>query len=89
MIEVGEQAPDFTLPDQDGEDVSLSALAGQTVVLCFYPETDTLGVKCSIRASDRNRPRQPARRRHGPLPGGAGPRDAQEGAERRIRARPR
>jgi hypothetical protein len=33
MIEAGEQAPEFTLPDQDGEDVSLAGLRGQTVVL--------------------------------------------------------
>jgi peroxiredoxin len=43
MLEVGTKAPDFTLPDQDGEDVSLSGLAGTTVVLYFYPKADTLG----------------------------------------------
>ncbi len=37
MIEPGERAPDFTLPDQDGKPVSLSEFAGQTVVLVFYP----------------------------------------------------
>ena len=37
MIQPGVQAPDFTLPDQDGRKVSLSDLRGQTVVLAFYP----------------------------------------------------
>ena len=43
MIEEGAQAPDFTLPDQDGEDVSLSDLSGRPVVLYFYPKVDTSG----------------------------------------------
>ena len=37
MIESGSEAPDFTLPDQDGEKVSLAGLRGQRVVLVFYP----------------------------------------------------
>jgi peroxiredoxin len=37
MIEPGAQAPDFELPDQDGNKVSLSALRGERVVLVFYP----------------------------------------------------
>ena len=37
MIEPGAPAPDFTLPDQDGNEVSLADLRGQTVVLVFYP----------------------------------------------------
>ena len=37
MIEPGTPAPDFTLPDQDGNLVSLSDLRGQTSVLVFYP----------------------------------------------------
>jgi peroxiredoxin len=37
MIGPGTRAPDFTLPDQDGKDVSLSDLEGQTSVLVFYP----------------------------------------------------
>jgi peroxiredoxin Q/BCP len=52
MIEEGTQAPDFTLPDQDGEDVTLSDLRGQTVVLYFYPKADTPGCTtqaCGIR----------------------------------------
>jgi peroxiredoxin len=37
VIEPGESAPDFTLPDQDGQQVSLSDFRGRTVVLVFYP----------------------------------------------------
>jgi peroxiredoxin len=37
MIEAGQPAPDFTLPDQDGNQVSLAGLRGKTVVLVFYP----------------------------------------------------
>ena len=48
MIEPGQLAPDFTLPDQDGSPVSLSALRGTTVVLYFYPKADTPG--CTIQA---------------------------------------
>src|SRR3954469_7638950 len=52
MIEEGTPAPDFTLPDQDGNDVTLSDLRGQTVVLYFYPKADTPGCTtqaCGIR----------------------------------------
>jgi thioredoxin-dependent peroxiredoxin len=52
MIEAGEKAPDFTLPDQDGNDVSLGDFAGRTLVLYFYPKADTPGCTtqaCSIR----------------------------------------
>ncbi len=48
MLEIGENAPDFTLPDQDGDDVALSGLKGQTVVLYFYPKADTPG--CTTQA---------------------------------------
>ena len=48
MIEPGHYAPDFTLPDQDGEPVKLSELRGQTVVLYFYPKADTPG--CTTQA---------------------------------------
>ncbi|HEY0319247.1 MAG TPA: redoxin domain-containing protein [Solirubrobacterales bacterium] len=37
MISVGEPAPDFSLRDQDGEDVSLSDFKGRRVMLVFYP----------------------------------------------------
>jgi thioredoxin-dependent peroxiredoxin len=41
MIQPGEQAPDFELPDQDGKPVRLSDLRGGGVVLYFYPKADT------------------------------------------------
>jgi len=37
VIEAGEQAPDFTLPDQGGNQVSLAGFRGRRVVLAFYP----------------------------------------------------
>ena len=37
MIDVGTLAPDFTLPDQDGNDVSLADFRGRLVLLVFYP----------------------------------------------------
>jgi peroxiredoxin len=37
VIEAGAPAPDFTLPDQDGNEVSLSDFAGRRLVLVFYP----------------------------------------------------
>ena len=37
MIEPGTKAPDFTLRDQDGNEVSLSDFAGRKLVLAFYP----------------------------------------------------
>ncbi len=37
MIEPGSSAPDFTLPDQDGNEISLSDFEGRRVVLVFYP----------------------------------------------------
>jgi peroxiredoxin len=37
VIEAGTRAPDFALPDQDGNVVSLAGLSGRTVVLVFYP----------------------------------------------------
>ena len=43
MIETGSEAPDFTLPDQDGTAVRLSDLRGRRVVLYFYPKADTRG----------------------------------------------
>jgi peroxiredoxin Q/BCP len=43
MIEQGDMAPDFELPNQDGETVKLSELRGGPVVLYFYPKADTPG----------------------------------------------
>jgi len=52
MIESGTLAPDFELPDQDGNPVRLSDLRGTEVVLYFYPKADTPGCTtqaCGIR----------------------------------------
>ena len=43
MLEVGTKAPAFTLPDKDGNPVSLSDFAGKRVVLYFYPRDNTPG----------------------------------------------
>ena len=43
MLEVGMKAPAFTLPDKDGNLVSLADFAGKTVVLYFYPRDNTPG----------------------------------------------
>jgi thioredoxin-dependent peroxiredoxin len=48
VVPPGDQAPDFELPDQDGEPVRLSELRGQPVVLYFYPKADTPG--CTTQA---------------------------------------
>jgi peroxiredoxin Q/BCP len=48
VIEPGDTAPDFELPDQDGQRVKLSDLRGQPVVLYFYPRADTPG--CTTQA---------------------------------------
>ena len=44
----GDKAPDFTLPDQHGDPVTLSSFKGKTVVLYFYPKADTPG--CTTQA---------------------------------------
>jgi peroxiredoxin Q/BCP len=43
MLPEGTPAPDFTLPDQDGEDLSLADLRGRWVVLWWYPKASTAG----------------------------------------------
>ncbi len=48
MIERGDAAPEFELPNQDGEPVALSSLRGRRVVLYFYPKADTPG--CTTQA---------------------------------------
>jgi peroxiredoxin Q/BCP len=48
LLEPGDIAPDFTLPDQDGREVKLSDFRGQRVVLFFYPRADTPG--CTTQA---------------------------------------
>ena len=48
MLAEGEKAPDFALPDQNGDEVKLSDLRGETVVLYFYPKANTSG--CTTQA---------------------------------------
>ena len=43
MLEPGTQAPDFTLQDQDGNEVSLSDLSDRWVVLWWFPKAATPG----------------------------------------------
>ena len=47
---IGDSAPDFTLPNQDGVDTSLSSFKGSRVVIYFYPKDDTPG--CTVEAID-------------------------------------
>lgn len=49
MLPIGTPAPDFTLPDQNGELHSLSQYSGKKVVLYFYPKDSTSG--CSKQAA--------------------------------------
>jgi len=52
MLQQGDMAPDFTLRDQNGDEVTLSDLRGGTVVVYFYPRADTPGCTtqaCGIR----------------------------------------
>ena len=46
----GKKAPAFTLPDENGEEIKLSDVAGKWLVLYFYPRDDTPG--CTIEACD-------------------------------------
>lgn len=48
MIESGQKAPEFTLPGEDGKQVSLAELRGENVVLYFYPRASTPG--CTTQA---------------------------------------
>jgi peroxiredoxin Q/BCP len=49
-LEPGDTAPDFTLPDADGHEVSLSSYRGQRVIVYFYPAAMTPG--CTKQACD-------------------------------------
>lgn len=48
MLQIGDLAPDFSMPDADMEMFKLSRLRGKTVVLYFYPKDDTPG--CTVEA---------------------------------------
>ncbi len=43
MLKVGAKAPDFTLDDQDGTQISLRDFQGQKVLIWFYPKASTPG----------------------------------------------
>ena len=43
MLEVGTKAPDFTLPDQNGDNISIGDFLGKKVVLWFFPRSSTPG----------------------------------------------
>ena len=49
-LQPGDKAPEFDLPSDEGGDVRLSALAGKTVVLYFYPKDDTSGCTSEAKA---------------------------------------
>ncbi|KXG86780.1 thioredoxin-dependent thiol peroxidase [Agrobacterium bohemicum] len=49
-LNVGDKAPDFTLPRNGSGEISLSSLSGKAVVLYFYPKDDTSG--CTAQAID-------------------------------------
>ena len=54
LLEKGTPAPDFTLPDKDGNEVTLSSFRGKKVVLYFYPRDNTPGCTrqaCAFAAS--------------------------------------
>ena len=54
MLDPGIQAPDFTLPDKDGNPVTLSDFRGKKVILYFYPKDNTPGCTrqaCAFAAS--------------------------------------
>ncbi len=50
MLNIGDKAPPFTLPDENGKTVSLSDYAGKWLVVYFYPKDDTPG--CTKEACD-------------------------------------
>ncbi len=57
MLTKGEQAPDFSAKDQNGNTVSLSQFLGKKIVLYFYPKDDTPGCTkeaCNLRDNHQN-----------------------------------
>jgi peroxiredoxin Q/BCP len=53
VLALGEPAPDFQLPDQDGSEVALSGFRGRKVLVYFYPKADTPG--CTTQAQGLTR----------------------------------
>ena len=47
-LQAGDKAPEFTLPDQNGDEVSLNSLKGKKVLVYFYPKAMTPG--CTVQA---------------------------------------
>lgn len=60
MLDVGDVAPDFTLPIDGGGEITLSSMRGKKVVLYFYPKDDTSG--CTKEACDFRKKYQNSRR---------------------------
>ena len=50
QLEVGDKAPEFCLPDQDGNEICLNGFRGKWVVLYYYPRDNTKG--CTLEAID-------------------------------------
>jgi peroxiredoxin Q/BCP len=43
LMDINDKAPDFSLPDENGKNVSLKNFRGKSVVLFFFPKADTPG----------------------------------------------
>lgn len=56
LLKVGDKAPDFSVPDQDGNLVSLKDYKGKNVILYFYPKDDTPGCTAEACNLRDNRP---------------------------------
>ncbi len=56
MLSAGVEAPDFTLPSQDGTPVTLSQFRGKNVVLYFYPKANSMGCTIETREFQRTLP---------------------------------
>lgn len=56
ILKIGDKAPDFSVPDQDGNPVSLKDYKGKKVILYFYPKDDTPGCTAEACNLRDNRP---------------------------------